>query len=250
MTEAVMTAAVLAFCSIVQGMIGFGFSLFSVPLLLLLGGTLPQAVALSAVASTLQRSVMAHQLHRSVPWRRIGGVIALTLIGLPLGILLLRELGSATSSFVKRVVGSLVLATLACRWFVRVQPSERVHPVWGALAGLCAGVLQGLANVGGPPLVLWALAHRWSAERLRGVAPVIMLFLSPFQIVLLYRVFGAGVWPAWMHWIIYVPVVVAATVTGLQIGKRLPVARLRVAAYALLALLALALMLDPLSALR
>ena len=31
-----------------------------------------------------------------------------------------------------------------------------------------SGVLAGLCGMGGPPLVLWAMAHDWPTQRIRG----------------------------------------------------------------------------------
>ena len=155
-----ITIAILSFCALVQGAAGFAFSLFAVPLLLLAGYDFPNAVAITFLASLLPRFIMIVQLWRSIQWRSLLVPALFMFLLLPLGVLALRMLGSSGAEVVKRAIGWFVLSVLLVRHLVKITPKDRIPWGWGALAGGLSGFLQGLSNVGGPPIVLWAMAHR------------------------------------------------------------------------------------------
>ncbi|MEN8254373.1 MAG: sulfite exporter TauE/SafE family protein [Verrucomicrobiota bacterium] len=245
-----IAAAILAFCALVQGAAGFAFSLFAVPLLLFTGYDFPNAVALTLLASLLQKFTMIYHLRRSIQRRGLLVPALFMLLMLPFGVLALRMLGSSGSGVVKRVVGGLVLAVLMIRWLLKVEPHSQVHWGWGALAGGFSGFFQGLANVGGPPIVLWSQAHRWPPERLRSVTPVLVVLLAPFQIFMLNLAVGNEVWPDWKQMVFFAPVIMSAAFAGVWLGGHLRVDRLRFLVTVLLLLLSFMLLLNPLAFLK
>ena len=245
-----ITVLILSFCALVQGAAGFAFSLFAVPLLLMAGYALPEAVALTLLASLIQKLTMIYYLRHSIQWRGLLVPALFMLVSLPLGVLALRVLGSSGSGVVKRVIGFFVLAVLLIRYLVKVTPQDRIHWGWGALAGSFSGFFQGLANVGGPPIVLWSLAHRWSSGQLRSVTPILVILLSPAQIFMFNLVIGPEVWPSLKMMGIIAPFVVLAAVAGVWLGGHLRVDRLRVFIAVLLIVLAFSLILNPVALLK
>ena len=49
------------------------------------------------------------------------------------------------------------------------------------LAGACGGLLGGLAGVPGPPLVMWVMAHDWSADVTRAFLFASFMCLVPVE---------------------------------------------------------------------
>lgn len=241
-------ALILCFCAFVQSAVGFAFSLFSNTLLLFAGLALPEAVLLSTLGSTLQRALMIGSLWRHVAWRATLPLSAICASMLPVGILALRLCASLDIGRVKAGMGVLVLLTLAVQFAWQVHPRPRLHWAWGGLAAAGSGVLNGLANIGGPPLLLWVHAHDWPPERTRVTPMAITLLLVPFQLALMLSAFGRRVLPSAPQTAMLVPAILSGTVIGLAAGKRLSRARLRAVALGLLALIALAAIADPLLA--
>ncbi len=245
-----ITVAILSFCAIVQGAAGFAYSLFALPLLLITGYDFPNAVALTLLASLVQRLTMVSKLRNAIPWRDLLLPTIFIFLFIPFGVLTLRILGHSASGMVKRIIGVLVVTVLLIRWLVKIKPRDKVPWGWGALAGSLAGFFQGLANIGGPPLVLWSMAHCWSPEKLRIVTPMLTILVSPFQIFMLNVSLGSEIWPSFKIMAIVVPVVILSTFAGVWLGGHLKVERLRMFITILLIVLSFYLIFNPLALLK
>lgn len=241
-----LQGAILFFCAFVQSAVGFAFSLFSNTLLLFVGLSLPEAVLLSTLGSTLQRTVMIGSLWRHVVWRDTLPLSGICALMLPVGIVALRLCAKLDMNHVKAGMGILVLLVLLVQAVWRIQPRPRLHWAWGGLAAIISGVLNGLANIGGPPLLLWVHAHDWPTEQTRVTPMAITLLLVPVQLALMFAVFGRTVLPSTAQTAMLIPTILAGTVVGLSAGKRLSRSRLRAVALTLLALIALTAICGPL----
>ncbi|MCE9612800.1 MAG: sulfite exporter TauE/SafE family protein [Lentisphaerae bacterium] len=238
MSEVVLQSAVMLFSAFMQATVGFAFSLFAVPLMLLVADSpLPQAVMMVILSSTLQRTFMVCQMHPHVPWRRVLPAILTALLMLPVGIYLMHQLAATDRLFIRRVVGGIVLALLLFRWRRRSQPRDVLARAWAMVAGALSGLLQGLANIGGPPLVIWLHAQRLSPETLRVTISAITLPQVPVQVILMLATFGMGILPPWTHLVALLVAAAVGHMLGMQAGRRLPVDRLRTAATVLLVLI-------------
>ena len=231
-------AAVLCAGALLQSAAGFGFGLFAVPALLVMGFPLPQAVMLCVAGSALQKVLAVHSLRSHVPWRRLRPLIISGLITLPAGLWMMQRLSAAGKDTTGGVVALLIVSLLLLRRLAAPQGKEVLHPAWGVAAGAASGVLNGIANIGGPPVVLWSLAHRWSNQRLRVTTLAQSLVFVPFQVAVMALIFGGGVLKALAWGVILSPLVVSGTRVGLSLGQRVPVARLRLGMEILLLLMA------------
>lgn len=167
--------------SILQAMAGFGFTLFANPMLLMVGLTLPETVFITCLSSAVQKVLAVHHMRHQVYWREIWPVIVVSVLAIPLGTLALKGLSKQSVSFVKQFIGVLILLAIVLQIVWHTKPHERTPRYWGLSAGLASGFLSGLANIGGPPIVLWIHAHRWTNERIRVTVPAITLPGVPIQ---------------------------------------------------------------------
>lgn len=119
-----------------------------------------------------------------------------------------------------------------------MQPRERVHALWGVLAVFLGGLVSGFVGMGGPFVVLWVMAHRWSNHKSRVTILAIIAAMVPFQVGFLTWQFGTQVLRFSALGLIFLPLVLASTAGGLWIGNRIPKARLRQMAMGLLFLIA------------
>lgn len=240
-----LIAVIVTLASILQSLVGFGFALFAVPPLLLLGLPLPQAVAIALAGTFIQGVVAAVRLHRHIQWRAISLLTILRMLLIPVGILvmaLLVELGEARA---KQGVGAVLLLSLILWGAVRVQPREQLHPAWGVAAGIGSGLLGGSVGMGGPPCVLWALAHRWNSEQIRASLFTIFSVTVLPEFVLLEHKFGMEPVYAGLFGLAFTPLVAAGTALGLWLSSKLPTAHLRRAMIGLLAVLAVYAIIQP-----
>ena len=240
-----LTAIVFLGSAILQSIAGFGFSLFAIAALLVLDYPLPEAVVLSTFGSTIQRCIGVATLHRSADWRTLSPLILIGIFMLPIGIWLLQSLSLQEKSFIEQVFGILLLAILTIRSLLKIEPQDKVHWSWGYLAAVCSGILNGLANIGGPPLVLWIHAQRWTTERKRVSTLLYGLPYVPFQFIFLYLVFGDLVPKTLILGLFLIPTTVIGTFIGLAIGKKVSEKLLRLLSFGILIVLGIFLIFKP-----
>ncbi len=241
-----LQGGILLFCAFVQSTVGFAFSLFSNALLLMAGLALPETVMLSTLGSTGQRLVMTSSMHRHVAWRETLPMSALCLVTLPVGVFILKLFSQQSVGVAKVGLGVLILLVLVVQRVWRVKPKQTLQRGWGVLAAAASGLLTGLANIGGPPLLLWVHSHDWTNEKTRVTVIAITTTLVPVQLALMLVTFGRDVLPSPLQALILAPAIVIGAFAGMAAGKRLSRPRLRAAAVILLAIISAVCILDPL----
>jgi len=232
-------ASVLTLGAFMQSAAGFGFGLFAVPALLILGFPLPQAIMLTVAGSAVQKILGVIELRKSVNWRELRPLIISGLLTLPLGLWFMIRLTEAGKTTAGRVVAVLIVVLLLLRRFVVPAGHEKVAAIWGVCAGAVSGILNGLANIGGPPVVLWILSHRWGNEKMRVTVMAQSLFFVPLQAGVMLALFGTPVLHALGWGMAVSPLVILGTRLGLRLGSRIPVSRLRTGMELLLLLMAI-----------
>ncbi|WP_292657330.1 sulfite exporter TauE/SafE family protein [Nitratifractor sp.] len=222
-----LAASILLLSSFVQSVIGFAFNLLAVPLLIWSGLSLAQAVALTSVPILVQVSVATWKLRREVVWRDVLPASAIRYLTLPIGISLLYLINRLDPVTVKQIVGAMLLLILASQRWIRITPRERLPLAWDLIAFGLSGIMLGMIAMGGPPVVLWLMAHDWSALRTRAFMAALFLMAAPVQLALLYWKLGPEVAEYFLYGLLMTPLVIAGSLAGIHLGNRLDRERLR-----------------------
>lgn len=233
------TAIVICLGGVMQSAIGFAYALFATPLMVLMGVPLPKTIVIVATCSFVQSALGARQLSTAVPWREAAGAIAIRLAAMVIGVALLRSLSLLNSDDVRLVVGCIICLLVGIQMTFKVQPAERVHRAWAALAFSTSGLLSGVCGMGGPPLVMWVMAHNWSSEKTRGFLFAVVMVSFPFQVLMLYLTFGVDILNSVMTGFLLTPAVVLGAKVGMPLGNRMPKAVLRNIAYLVMVIIGL-----------
>jgi uncharacterized membrane protein YfcA len=212
---------------------------------MLTGMSLPAAVAISLAAAAVQNGVAAWQLRREIDLPATIRPMLLRFATLPLGVLALWWLGEENKNLASQLVGVLVLGIVALQQSLRVQPRPVLHPGWEWLTFSVAGFLVGLCGMGGPPMVLWVLAHDWPMNRARAFLYFLFVTGLPLQAVLLWLVFGPAIVSPMLLGLAALPALLLGLYAGLYLSKLLPDALLRRLSVALLVVVALAAIVSP-----
>ena len=220
--DIVLATGVLCLASTVQSAIGFGYALVATPLLIWTGIPLPNAITLVAVCSFIQSVIGARHLRTSVPWRLVLVAITVRVSTLIIGLLILRQIAGLDIRDIRFVVGVILCLLVISQLVGKVRQAETVHWSWGALAFSTSGLLAGVCGMGGPPLVLWAMHHDWSAEKIRGFLFAVFAASIPIQVVLLYFTFGMDILRSTVTALLLAPAVFLGAAIGLPLGNRLP----------------------------
>ncbi|HLY53217.1 MAG TPA: sulfite exporter TauE/SafE family protein [Steroidobacteraceae bacterium] len=211
MTVSVTTlevTAVLFLATFVRATLGFGEALMAVPLLALL---IPIQVA-APVAVLISISVAAAILVQD--WRHVhvpsaSWLIVSTLIGTPLGLLLLTRVpGHSVKACLGLVIAAFSLYGLLRRELV-VLKDDRL--AWAF--GFSAGVLGGAYGMNGPPLVVYGALRGWSAPRFRATLQGYFLIASMMAMAGYWL---SGLWTADVthYYLASLPAVVIAMLLG------------------------------------
>lgn len=243
--EIIKIGCILCLGSMVQSSSGFGFGLFAIPLFLLMGFALPETVIMAVIASAVQKIAAVSHLWKAADWKGQAPYMATGLVSLPLGVYCLYQVSLLSQPFIKQIIGFLVLLLILLQWKGMIKSRESVSPVWGYTAGFFSGFLNGLANIGGPPLVLWILAHRWSNEKMRVTPIAFSIVFVPPQVLFMGLAFGSRLWAPLLKAILLTPMVLLGTWVGLKMGGKISVEHLRIYMRLLLLFIAISAIVRP-----
>jgi uncharacterized membrane protein YfcA len=238
--------AILLASSVVQGAVGFAGGLFAIPLLILAGFSLAEAVSINMIASTVQNALGAWRLRREIDFRAAFWPTMLRFLALPFGVWTLYLVGSTSKDLASQVVGCIILLILTIQWLLSVPPQDHLHWAWQIFAFLGGGFLLGLCGMGGPLMVLWVMAHRWPIVRAK--AFLYYLFATGMipQAFFLWLFFGDKIFAAFWLGALSIPALVIGMLVGLKIASHLPDHAIRRMTIGILVLIALSAIVMPL----
>lgn len=169
-------AVVLAFVFLggfMRGFVGFGAALVIVPVLSLAYGPRVAVPSLTVMGIPTLFQLLPDAIRcseRSI----VAPMAAAILIAAPLGTWLLVATSPALMKIAISTLVILMVAMLARGW----RLEGVVHPRILATAGAAAGLIQGAAGIGGPPVVAVALSRPGPASQQRGNVLALMTAVS------------------------------------------------------------------------
>lgn len=203
--------------TLIRSAFGFGEALIAVPLLALF---LPVAVAapVAVLLSITIAAVVVAQDWEKIHLRSTRWLVGFTLIGIPLGLLLLTRVHEQA---VKAALAVLLLAFSGYSLLGGNPPELRGDSRgWLAGCGFCAGVLGGAYGMNGPPLVIYGAMRRWSPQQFRAT---LQGYFLPASILGMAGYYFAGLWvPAVTHYyLISLPVALPTIFLGRWMNHRM-----------------------------
>ena len=207
--------AVLFLATFVRSAFGFGEALIAVPLLALVMPVDVAAPLAVLVSITVALIVLARD------WRHVhlcstGWLVGATLLGTPLGLLLLTRVDGTV---VKTCLGVLIAAFSLYSLLSRRQAAlDDDRFAW--TFGFAAGVLGGAYGMNGPPLVMYGALRGWSPRHFRAT---LQGYFLPASLMAMAGYWAAGLWKPEVtrDYIAALPAVLAATVLGQAASGRL-----------------------------
>ncbi|MEN8221876.1 MAG: sulfite exporter TauE/SafE family protein [Acidobacteriota bacterium] len=216
----VRIALILFLGGFIQSSAGFGFGLFALPLLLFMKLQLQEAVIMVIIGSAVQKILGIGYFRKVINLRELSPLIASGLTGLPIGLYLMFRVSGMHHSSIKQVIGFLIISMLVLRWTRLRNRVRTIKRIWTYIAGFFSGILNGFANIGGPPVVLWVLAQKWENQKMRATIISFSLFFVPFQIIIMVIIFGRSLYSPLLFSLILSPAVLLGSWIGLKFGDR------------------------------
>lgn len=217
----IIIGSILFFCSVTQGIVGFAFNIFAIPLLIWGGFELSEAISITSIPIFFQSLTSTYKLRTHVLWKEVWTGAIIRYMSIPIGIFLLTLISTFDKSSIKQIVGFAVLLIVIVQIFLKVKPKEKISSVWTFIAFFTSGLTLGLISMGGPPAILWVMAHKWSALTTRAFLSALFFLASPLQVILLYYNFGDKLLNFFMIGLAFSPLVIIATLWGVKLGEYL-----------------------------
>lgn len=222
MVEATLVGLILFMATLVSSTFGFGSALFSMPLLTLVLGLQQATPLFGLVGPTIAAVILATHWQRvefASTWR----LIVATLLGIPVGVYLLKALPSLW--IIHTISILLILYGLYRLAGTRLPKIE--SPSWAFPFGFLAGVLGGAYNTNGPPAVVYGNMRRWPPDQFRAT---LQGYFLPTGIGILISHGVGGLWTLRMMQLygIALPGIFVAIWLGGWCNQHLPVERFQV----------------------
>lgn len=204
----------------IRSAFGFGEALIAVPLLAFF---IPMQVAapLAVLVSVTIAAVVVVQDWRHIHLQSAGWLVLSTMVGIPLGLLLLTH---APEHVMKAGLGGLILlfALFSLTGGARMQLRHESRR-WMLACGFIAGILGGAYGMNGPPLVIYGSLRKWTAQHFRAT---LQAYFLPASVLGMVGYLSAGMWtPAVTRdYLLCLPVMLPAVFLGRAINHRLSAA--------------------------
>ena len=241
----ILIGAILFFCSVMQGIVGFAFNIFAIPLLIWGGFDLPEAISITSIPILFQSLTSTYKLRIHVLWKEVWIGAIIRYMSIPIGIFLLTLISTFDKTSIKQIVGIAILLIVVIQIFLKVKPREKISFIWTFIAFFTSGLTLGLISMGGPPAILWVMAHKWSALTTRAFLSALFFLASPLQVILLYYNFGDKLLNFFMIGLAFSPLVIIATLWGVKLGEFLNREKLKKIVYSLLVITSLVSIFSP-----
>ncbi|MFZ4826681.1 MAG: sulfite exporter TauE/SafE family protein [Phototrophicaceae bacterium] len=204
--------------SMIQTISGFGMGLIGMPILIPAIGIDPARVTMVVIA-TITQVVNVIRGKESLALRSIGWLGLSGLLGI-LGGFWIVDYGIFPE---QRLIQSLAILTIAYALSALFIPKlpHLTHDRFAPVAGFVSGILTGAYNVGGPPVIMYANARRWTAEQTRANLNAFFTIKNVFVLVSHFIVgnFTASI----LRWIVVgLPAMGVGIGIGLLIAHRIP----------------------------
>jgi uncharacterized membrane protein YfcA len=215
----ILVPCVLFLATLVRSALGFGEALVAVPLLAFLV-PIQVAAPVAVMASITVALLVVMQ-----DWQKVhaGSAVRLvlpTLMGIPLGLMLLRAVAGPV---VKAALAVLIIGFSA---YALVGGKHRKlrddRSAW--VFGFAAGVMGGAYGMNGPPLAMYGSLRGWSPQHFRAT---LQGYFLPASLAGLWGFWAAGLWTPEVSrlYLWSLPVVIAGTFFGRAIHHRIAVQR-------------------------
>lgn len=216
--QLILISLIIFGASVFRTAFGFGEALVAVPLLSLF---LPIRVAapLAVMASVLIALVAVWRDWRHIHRGEAKNLLLATLLGLPLGLVLLRFVPEGVT---KALLGLLLLGFSSFS-LVRPQSFRLGNDRWVWLFGFVAGVTGGSYGMNGPPLAIYGAARRWPPEKFRAT---MQAYFLPASFLGLVGYAVAGIWTARVSWLFVdtLPAILIGILLGRLLNRKMPAA--------------------------
>jgi hypothetical protein len=199
---------IVFFAIFTQTLTGFGLALVSMPLLVLVMD-IQVASPLVALIGIVAEVILLARYREHLQVRTIWRLAIASIIGVPIGVMLLRHVDS---DLILTILG-VVIAGYAGYGLLNFRLPAVEHQNWAYGFGFVAGVLSGAYNTAGPPVVIYGNCRQWEPRMFKGNLQGFFI-LNSLMLVGTHGVNGNYTGEVWTDFLIALPAIGLGIVAG------------------------------------
>ena len=223
---------------LVRSTFGFGDALVAMPLLAMLIGIRTGTPLVALISITVSGTILLREW-RSVHLRSAWLLIVSTLVGIPIGLYLLRGIGEN----IMKLILSLVLITFSVYRIFKPRLFALTDDKFAYVFGFLGGILGGAYNTNGPPVVIYGTLRKWDPEKFRAT---LQAYFFPTGVLIALGHGFAGLWTrqVWGGYLISLPIVCVGILLGGILNRKIPKGRFNNCVYIFLVVVGIVLLID------
>ena len=229
---------IIFIAALTRSTFGFGDAMVGMPLLTMAIGLNTATPLVGLMGITASATILIRHW-RDVHVRSVWPLIVYTLIGIPIGILLLK----GVYENVMKSVLALVIITFSLYKLFKPKLFTLANDKLACIFGLASGILGGAYNTNGPPVVIYGTLRQWDPEKFR--ATLQGYFFPTGSLIAIGHCIG-GLWTksVLVNYAFSLPVILVAIFLGGRINRKIPKARFDNYIYVFLVILGVCLLIE------
>ncbi len=209
----VLVGTVLFLASFTQSVSGFGVALISMALLPLLMSVQSATALVALIVIIVDIGVLA-RYHKSLQIRDVLPLIPASLLGIPLGIFLLRYVKEE----IMLVILGVVLVGYSIYALIGFRLPELKNRGWAYFTGFLSGLLGGAYNTNGPPIIIYATCRGWQPNVFKGNLQSFFL-INSLMIIAGHAIGGSFTAEIWRMFLGGLPGIALGLLVGASLDK-------------------------------
>jgi len=205
----------------VQAVTGFGLALVSMPLLVLVLNIQVASPLVALIGGVAELLLLLHY-RADLNIRAVTRLVVASLLGIPVGVLLLRRVDVGV---ITAVLGLLILL-YALYALSGLRLPRLAHQAWGYGFGFVAGVLGGAYNISGPPVIIYGNCRQWPPAEFKSNLQGFFV-VSSYTVIAVHALSGNFTPVVWRNFLIALPAMLLALFVGLRLDMHLNPERFR-----------------------
>ena len=205
----------------VQAVTGFGLALVSMPLLVLVLNIQVASPLVALIGGVAELLLLLHY-RADLNIRAVTRLVVASLLGIPVGVLLLRRVDVGV---ITAVLGLLILL-YALYALSGLRLPRLAHQAWGYGFGFVAGVLGGAYNISGPPVIIYGNCRQWPPAEFKSNLQGFFV-VSSYTVIAVHALSGNFSPAVWQNFLIALPAILLALFVGLRLDNHLNPERFR-----------------------
>lgn len=215
MDNLLLVSLVIFLAVFTQSLTGFGSALVAMALLPALIGIRTATPLVALVGLTIEVALLL-RYHAAFRLKSVWRLIVASLVGIPLGLLVLRR---GDEHLALAILGCVLVGYALYALFEKPLPRLKSN-AWAYSTGFAAGMLGGAYNTSGPPVVIYGDAQRWPPAEFKSNLQG-FFFVTNIFVIAGHALSGNLTYRVWIGYLWVLPAIALGILLGMWLASRI-----------------------------